>query len=152
MQDLRFLLTARSCSRILSKSSWDCAVRPSRVKKALWRTGDPLDGKNFKLKLVDKDSNEDQSPLKRKIHNDGNEYNLEQVLISIVKRNNGKGIFQLQFTKYHFFSFLFIMGLMGSINPLYKNFVLNVPAFGSDWFEITASSLMVLGIGFGFGF
>jgi len=120
------------------------------VKKALWRTGDPLDGKNFKLKLVDKDSNEDQSPLKRKIHNDGNEYNLEQVLISIVKRNNGKGIFQLQFTKYHFFSFLFIMGLMGSINPLYKNFVLNVPAFGSDWFEITASSLMVLGIGFGF--
>ena len=34
------------------------------VMKAIWRSGDPMDGKRFKLNLVNKDSNKDQSPSK----------------------------------------------------------------------------------------
>ena len=118
------------------------------VMKAIWRSGDPMDGKRFKLNLVNKDSNKDQSPSKIKAHASENKsYNLAQVLISIVRRKNGNELFQFN-GKYSIRLLFFFTSLISCINPLYKTYVLKVPSFGSDWFEITAAVCMIPFFGF----
>ena len=69
----------------------------NEVQNALWRSGDVMDGVNFKLNFVGEESNNDQSPSKSSKllgSKSRNEIQLKDLLIEVVRRNNGAKMWQ----------------------------------------------------------
>ena len=116
-------------------------IMVNEVQNALWRSGDVMDGIRFKLNFVGKDSKKDQSPSKSSKllgSKSQNEIQLKDLLIEVVRRNNGAKMWQFN-KKYHKYIYPIAIASVAFVNPLYRYVILNVPPFGNhDWLEIVA--------------